>query len=61
MKPLHRTAVLSCAVVVAQVLAAALLLRGGTGGPFYSIETAVTPTVDVAGLPPPVMNSPAVL
>ena len=53
MKPLHRTAVLSCAAVVAPVLAAALLLRGGMDGPSYSIETAVTPTVDVAGLPPP--------
>lgn len=57
MKPPHRTAVLSCSAVVASVLAAALLLRGGAGGPFHSIETAVTPTVEVAGLPAP--DSPA--
>lgn len=39
--------------MVAPVLAAALLLRGGTGGPFHTIETTVTPTVEMAGLPAP--------
>ena len=43
--------------MVAPVLAAALLLRGGTGTPFHSVETTVTPTVEVAGLPAP--DSPA--
>lgn len=39
--------------MVAPLLAAALLLRGGAGSPFHTIETTVTPTVEVAGLPAP--------
>ena len=51
---LHRTAIVSCAALVALMLAAALLVRGGGGaGPFHVIETAATPTVEVAGLPAP--------
>ena len=51
---LHRTAIMSCAALIALALAAALLLRGGGGdGPFHVIETAATPTVEVAGLPAP--------
>ncbi|MDE2761667.1 MAG: hypothetical protein OXQ94_09105 [Gemmatimonadota bacterium] len=53
MTPLHRTAILSCAAVVALVLGAALLLRGGRDGPFHRVETAVTPTVEVVGFPDP--------
>lgn len=53
MTPLHRTAILSCAAAVALVLSAALLLRGGSGGSSYSVETAATPTVEVAGVPAP--------
>ena len=49
---LHRTAIVSCAALIALMLAAALLLRGwGGDGPFHVIETAATPTVEVAGLP----------
>ncbi len=51
---LQRIAILSCAALVALVLAAVLLLRGGGGdGSFHVIETAATPTVEVAGLPAP--------
>ena len=51
---LHRTAIVSCAALIALMLVAALLLRGGGGdGPFHVIETAATPTVEVAGLPTP--------
>lgn len=51
---LHRIAILSCAALVALMLGAALLVRGGDGaGPFHVIETAATPTVEVAGLPAP--------
>ena len=49
---LHRTAIVSCAALIALMLAAALLVRGGGGdGPFHVIETTATPTVEVAGLP----------
>ncbi|MYI67149.1 MAG: hypothetical protein F4107_14615, partial [Gemmatimonadetes bacterium] len=51
---LHRTAIVSCAALIALALAAVLLLRGGGGdAPFHVIETAATPTVEVAGLPVP--------
>ena len=51
---LQRIAILSCAALVALMLAAVLLLRGGGGdGSFHVIETAATPTVEVAGLPAP--------
>ena len=51
---LHRTAIVSCAALVALMLAAALLVRGGGApGPFHVIETDATPTVEVAGLPSP--------
>ena len=51
---LHRTAVASCAALVALLLAAALLVRGGGGpGAFHVFETAATPTVEIAGLPAP--------
>ena len=53
MTPLHRTAIGSCAALVALVLAGTLLLRGEGEGPFHSVETTVTPTVEVAGLPVP--------
>ena len=39
--------------MVALVLAAALLLRGGRGGPLHRVETAATPTVEVVGFPDP--------
>ncbi|MCY4397803.1 MAG: hypothetical protein OXE96_00445 [Gemmatimonadetes bacterium] len=54
---LHRTAIGSCAALIALVLAGTLLLRGGEPGPFHRIDTAVTPTVAIAGLPDP--DSPA--
>ena len=57
MTPLHRTAIGSCAALIALVLAGSLLLRGGDDGPFHRIDTAVTPTVAMAGLPAP--DSPA--
>lgn len=51
---LHRIAISSCAALLALMLGAALLVRGGDGtGPFHVIETASTPTVEVAGLPAP--------
>ena len=51
---LNRTAIVSCAALIALMLGAALLVRdvGGTG-PFHVIETAATPTVEVSGLPAP--------
>ncbi len=51
---LDRTAIVSCAVLIATMLAAVLLVRGGgSDGPFHVIETAATPTVELADLPPP--------
>ena len=51
---LDRTAIVSCAVLIATTLAAVLLVRGGGGdGPFHVIDTAATPTVELADLPPP--------
>lgn len=49
---LSRIAIGSCGALIALILAAAVLVRGGDGG-FHVIETAATPTVDVAGLPAP--------
>ena len=57
MTPLHRTAIGSCAALIALLLAGALLLRGGDDGPLHRIDTGVTPTVAMAGLPAP--DSPA--
>ena len=57
MTPLHRTAIGSCAALIALVVAGSLLLRGGDDSPFHRIDTAVTPTVAMAGLPAP--DSPA--
>lgn len=51
---LSRLVIASCGALVALVLSAALLIRGGDG-PFHVIETAATPTVEVAGLPAPSM------
>ena len=49
---LSRIAIVNCGALVALMLTAALLVRGGQG-PFHVIETAATPTVEVAGLPAP--------
>ena len=48
--PLYRTAIGSCAALVALLLAAAFLYGGG-GESFHVIGTEVTPTVELAGLP----------
>ena len=49
---LHRTAIVSCAALIALMVGATLLVRDvGGAGPFHVIETAATPTVEVAGLP----------
>ncbi len=48
--PLYRTAIGSCAALVALLLAAAFLYGGG-GDSFHVIGTEVTPTVELAGLP----------
>ena len=53
--PLYRTAIGSCAVLVALLLAAAFLYGGGDT--FHVIGTEVTPTVELAGLP--IADSPA--
>ena len=49
---LSRIAIGSCGALIALMLAAAVLVRGGDGA-FHVIETAATPTVEVAGLPAP--------
>ncbi len=49
---LSRIAIVNCGALIALMLTAALLIRGGQG-PFHVIETAATPTVEVAGLPSP--------
>lgn len=54
---MHRTATLNCAAVLALLLAAALLLRGGAAGPFHSVEMAATPTVEVPGVPEPELSA----
>lgn len=54
MLPLQRPAILTCTAVVAMVLSVALLLRGGGGdGRFHTVVAAVTPTVEMEGLPAP--------
>ena len=50
--PLRRLAILSCTAVVALMLSAALLVRGG-GAPFHTVDAAVTPTVETEGFPAP--------
>ena len=49
---MQRPAILTSTAVVAMVLCAALLLRGG-GGRFHTMDTAVTPTVEMEGIPAP--------
>ena len=53
---LSRIAILSCAALITFMLAAAMLIRAGEG-PFHVIETAVTPTVEVAGLASPSISA----
>lgn len=53
---LSRIAILSCAALITFMLAAALLIRAGDG-PFHVIETAATPTVEVAGLASPSISA----
>ncbi|MDE2984292.1 MAG: ABC transporter permease [Gemmatimonadota bacterium] len=50
---LRRLAILACTAVVTLMLSAALLVRGGGGGPFHTVDAAVTPTVETEGFPAP--------
>ncbi|MYB98568.1 MAG: FtsX-like permease family protein, partial [Gemmatimonadetes bacterium] len=51
---MQRSAILTCTALVAMVLCAALLLRGGDGGGrFHTVDAVITPTVEMEGLPAP--------